>query len=254
LKHSYSYLMLVGMLLFGASAHAQEIQYFNVQSGTGFFVNRDYLVTNAHVVKGCSKVSINGAVPPQEADVIVTNEEHDLALIKSETQPADFAPLRMDIDTLKVNDNVLLIGYPGEQGFKGHYTVSTAQVKKLKLDKIGKPWQFYISDVIAHGNSGGPALDASGNVIGVVVGMMELTTMNSVTLEPISEERLGVVIALRALQGFLEDNGVYVQWVGSGLLTFGEGVLEENAKRYIVNVQCRMKTDKKPTAPVEELR
>jgi V8-like Glu-specific endopeptidase len=228
------------------------MEYFKVQSGTGFFVNRDYLVTNAHVVRECKNVVINGAVPEQEAEVVVLDEEHDMALIKSKAEVSNFAPLRIDINTMKAGDNVIIVGYPGEKGASGEVTVSQAIVKKLEMNDVGNPWQFYISDAVQHGNSGGPALDSSGNVIGMVMGMMELKTMNMVSNEEISKERLGIVISLRAIQHFLENQGIYVQWGGSNLLTYAGDIIEENARRYIVNVQCRKKTDVKIIQPQEQ--
>lgn len=242
-------------ILLCSSAHAQEMQYFSVQSGSGFFVNRDFLITNAHVVKGCTKVSITGGANDPAAEIVAQDVEHDLALIKSEAQPAEFAPLRLEIDTIKVGDDVMVIGYPGEKGARGEYTVTTAQVQKVDFNNAGNPWRFYISDVVQHGNSGGPVLDTSGNVIGVAEGMMQLKTINMNTQEQISEQRVGVVITLRELQRFLENHGVFAQWSGSGLLQFSEATLENDAKRFIVNVQCRQKADPPPPdAPQQEMQ
>jgi len=241
--------LLCYVLILSTPSQAQYIEYFSVQSGTGFFVNRDYLVTNAHVVRECKHVVISGAVAVQNAEVIVLDNERDMALIKSSAGVSNFAPLRTDIDSMQVGDSVMLVGYPGEKGAAGEVSVAEAKVQRLERSAVGNPWQFYISDVVAHGNSGGPVLDNSGNVIGMVMGIMELKTINMLSREKISEERLGVAISLRALQHFLENQGVYIQWGGSNLLTYTNSILEENARRYIVNVQCRIKTD----APTEHL-
>lgn len=231
-------------MLTATSAPAQTIvQYYAVQSGTGFFVNRDFIVTNEHVVEGCSRVDISGPLTLEGAEVVLTDKERDLALIKSSVTPQEFAPLRMDIDGMKPDDGVVLFGYPGESGMHGQYTFAKAKVEKMEFDTIGSPWQFYISDVLQHGNSGGPVLDMSGNVIGVAVGRMQLKTMDMATNQQIGERRLGVVISLRALRDFLESHGIFVQWGSSGLLTLGDSTLMDNAKNFIVNVQCRMKTD-----------
>lgn len=235
-------------LWFAAPAQAQQVFYFRVQSGTGFFVNREYVITNAHVVKGCTKVDLSGGVTQRDAEVVATDEERDLALIRSQAQPTQFAPLRMDIDSLQPGDEVIIIGYPGAEGMQDRYTVARAKVEKLELNQIGNPWNFYISNVVQHGNSGGPVLDGAGNVIGVVVGMMRLDTMNTLTQEKISEERLGAAISLRALQRFVEDHGVYVQWAGSGLLTYMDSSLEDNIKTYTVHVQCKLGADGLPPA------
>lgn len=235
---------MLGCVCLSASAQAETTTvYYSISSGTGFFINREYLVTNAHVVRGCEKVSLAGAVSVDEAQVVTLDDEHDLALIRSSVAPQEFAPLRLDIDNMKAGDNILLYGYPGEKGIRGEATSAAAKVEKMEYNSIGKPWQFYITDVVQQGNSGGPVLDNSGNVIGVTVGMMELKTVNPYTQEQYSQRKLGVAISLRALQYFVEGQGVYIQWGGSNLLTYENGVLEDNAKRYIVNVQCRKQVD-----------
>jgi len=236
---------MAASIVMGASfsASAQETEYYRVESGTGFFVNREFIITNAHVVKGCESVVINGAVPEQNAEVTVHDDERDLALIRANQEPPEFAPMRMDIDKLREGDKVLVIGYPGAKGREGHYTVAQAQVMKLDTGIIGAPGQFYITDIVEHGNSGGPVLDTSGNVIGVVVSKVTLGHVNPVTGAMLSEEHAGGVITLKALQQFLFDHGVFTQWSGSGLLLFSDEFLESRAKNYLVNVQCRIKQE-----------
>jgi S1-C subfamily serine protease len=115
-----------------------------------------------------------------------------------------------------------------------------AQVQTTGKDVVGgNPGQFYISDVVEHGNSGGPVFDASGNVIGVVVAITSINTVNQSTKEIVAEKKVGVVIDLGTLKDFLLAHGVFTQWSGS-YLTMNNGYIEDRAKDYIVNVQCRM--------------
>jgi S1-C subfamily serine protease len=234
---------IVPLLLVCGSAEAQQrfIKYFRVQSGTGFFVNREYVITNAHVVKGCSEVIIKGAVPEHKAEVSVMDAENDLALLRTEVSPQQFAPLRFNIDDLKTGDKVLLMGYPGEAGARGEYAVATAQIEDMH-QLVGSQGRFFITDVVEHGNSGGPVFDTSGNVIGVVVAKSVLYTVNTSTNEKIAERHVGVVISLATLKQFLFDHGIFTEWLGSSLL-YADSYIEDNAKAYIVNVQCRMPTD-----------
>jgi hypothetical protein len=66
--------------------------------------------------------------------------------------------------------------------------------------------------------------------------------VNARTRAEISEQNMGVAITLDTLKQFLLDNGVYTQWGGSGLL-YADSYIEDHAKNYIVNVQCRIPTD-----------
>jgi S1-C subfamily serine protease len=202
-----------------------------------------YVITNAHVVKGCSKVIIKGAVPERVVSVRVLDDEHDLALLQTDQPPQQFAPLRFNIDELRVGDKVFVIGYPGVAGARGEYKVAQAEVLNLAGNVSGNPGQFYITDVVEHGNSGGPVFDGSGNVIGVVVAKSVLTTINKATQQKIAEQRVGVAITLATLENFLYTHGVYTELSGSGLL-YADDYIEEHAKDYIVNVQCRTPTSR----------
>ncbi len=225
------------------SAQGRVYQEFKVQSGTGFFVNRQYIITNAHVVDGCQSVVIKGAVPEHDAKVLVLDKEHDLALLETDMPPPQFAPLRFDIEDLKSGDKVLVIGYPGEAGARGEYAVAEAHIEDIKLENSenNSKW-LYITDVVEHGNSGGPVFDTSGNVIGVVVAKAVITTSYQDTHQKVSEKPVGVVITLATLKQFLLDHGVFSEWGGSGIL-FANDYIEERARDYIVNVQCRIKEE-----------
>jgi serine protease Do len=227
-------------VVYALPASAQEIvRLIRVQSGTGFFVNRQYIITNAHVVEGCSKVTIRGAVNEHEATVKARDTEHDLAIIETDDPPRQFAPLRFNIEALRPGDKVYVIGYPGENGIRGESKVMQGQVQDIAPTVQGiNPGHFYISDILDHGNSGGPVIDASGNVIGVVVAMTSINTINSATQEKVAEQRVGVVISLNTLKQFLVDQGTYFQWTESGL-QLSDSYIEQRVMDYLVNVQCK---------------
>jgi S1-C subfamily serine protease len=242
-----------------AEAQTQRMEYFRIQSGSGFFVSPDYAITNAHVVKHCQSVYLKSAsasepsapepsasepsAPEQRAEVLVTDEAHDLALLRPERPAGEVAPLRFNIDDIQAGADVLVVGFPGEEGIKGEYKVMPARVEQVALDAGGKSDALYISDVLEHGNSGGPVFDMSGNVIGVVVAKTVLTTMEMPTRKVLSEQHLGVAISLATVKQFLFDHGVFAQWNSSGLLVYPLRYIEDHARLYIVNVQCRIPTD-----------
>jgi len=134
----------------------------------------------------------------------------------------------------------MVIGYPGQAGARGEYTVVGAQVEDIKIDAEHNSKWLYISDVLDHGNSGGPVLDTSGNVIGVVIAKAVIPWFNSVTHEKVKEQRAGVVIPLRTLAQFLLDHGIFSEASGSGIV-FADSYIEERARNYIVNIQCLIK-------------
>lgn len=240
--------LLFFLLTLALAAQAYVVkQYFHVQSGTGFFVSDDgYLLTNEHVVRGCSKVIVKGpAFSQTEADVRATDTAHDLALIHTPTRPGGTAYLRDNIEALKPGDGVVVIGYPGDAWRTGAYKISDAALVNTHGPGDHPEW-IEFSDSIARGNSGGPLVDRSGNVIGIVVAILfqekSLYRVNAAsgekTLVQTTNTKSDGAIGLATAEDFLRQQGVDYHVSLSGPEA-GDAGIEETVKRFIVNVQCR---------------
>jgi serine protease Do len=106
-------------------------------------------------------------VDPAEAEVIAYDSPLDLALIRVKTLPARPATLSFgDPGGVSVGDRVAAIGHP-EQG--GMWTLTTGIVSTViaNLGNVKGKKGFQTDASINRGNSGGPLVDASGNIIGV---------------------------------------------------------------------------------------
>jgi putative serine protease PepD len=139
--------------------------------GSGFVIDNDgHIVTNQHVVDGASSIKVtfaNGHTA--SAKVVGTDPSTDVAVIKVDAAKSELHPLAFaNSNGVQVGDGVVAIGSPF--GLEG--TVTTGIVSALNRT-IQAPNNFTISGAIQtdaainHGNSGGPLLDADGNVIGV---------------------------------------------------------------------------------------
>jgi serine protease Do len=134
--------------------------------GSGFFITADgYAVTNNHVVDHATSVQVttdDGAVYP--AKVVGTDPKTDLALIKVDGKK-DFAFVKFAEQAPQVGDWVVAVGNP--YGLGG--TVTAGIVSARGRDIGAGPYDDYlqIDAPINKGNSGGPAFDVNGNVIGV---------------------------------------------------------------------------------------
>ena len=146
----------------GGSAQAQ---------GSGWVYDTDGLiVTNDHVVDGAQSISVrfwNGK--SYSASVVGTDQSTDLAVIKVDAPSSVLHPLQVgDSSALQVGDGVVAIGSP----FGLEETVTSGIVSALHR-AITAPNRFTINDsiqtdaAINHGNSGGPLLNAQGQVVGV---------------------------------------------------------------------------------------
>jgi serine protease Do len=134
--------------------------------GSGFFISADgYAVTNNHVVDHAKSVQVttdDGIV--YTAKVVGTDAKTDLAVIKIDGGN-DFPYVKFTDHAAQVGDWVVAVGNPF--GLGG--TVTAGIVSARGRDIGAGPYDDYvqIDAPINKGNSGGPAFDVSGNVIGV---------------------------------------------------------------------------------------
>ena len=148
-----------------------EIQAGNA-SGTGFVIDSDgHVVTNEHVVSTAQTVEVRFAKGEEEqARVIATDRSSDLAVLEVDLAGHDVDPVELGPSAdVEVGDPVYAIGNPF-----GLERSLTAGIVSAVDRAIEAPNGFTINDAIQtdapvnQGNSGGPLLDAAGNVIGVV--------------------------------------------------------------------------------------
>src|ERR1700688_595606 len=134
--------------------------------GSGFFVSADgYAVTNNHVVDHAKSVQVttdDGTV--YTAKVVGTDPKTDLALIKVDANK-DFPFVKFADQAPRIGDWVVAVGNPF--GLGG--TVTAGIVSARGRDIGAGPYDDYIQidAPINKGNSGGPAFDVNGEVIGV---------------------------------------------------------------------------------------
>lgn len=150
-----------------------------VGGGSGFFVSADgYIVTNRHVVEDESAdytvFTNDGKQYP--ASVIARDSALDLAIIKIEGVDFPFLPFG-DSDTLEVGQSVIAIGNALAE-FRN--TVSVGVVSGLSRSIVASDMQgqtelldqlIQTDAAVNQGNSGGPLLNLSGEVIGISVAM-----------------------------------------------------------------------------------
>jgi S1-C subfamily serine protease len=143
--------------------------------GSAFFIDDSGLmITNYHVIssevdtkyKGYSRMyirmgdSTSARIP---ARVVGWDQTLDLALIKTEYK-SEFVFSIVDRVIPRVGDTVLAIGSPG--GLEKTVTSSIVSALSRRFLQIGDVYQ--IDAAINHGNSGGPVIDSSGRLVGIV--------------------------------------------------------------------------------------
>jgi uncharacterized protein len=150
----------------------------STSSGTAFFVTPDgKALTNAHVVRGCSEVSMITGGETHPARVLARDERNDLALIATDLHPERSAVWRLQV---RQGEDIAVYGFPlpGALASGGNVTIGIVTALAGMRDDSRF---LQISAPIQPGNSGGPVLDRNGAVVGVIVSTINGLALASAT-------------------------------------------------------------------------
>jgi serine protease Do len=166
-------------------------------SGSGFIIDASGLVlTNHHVVVGADRITVTLADGRAlRADIVGTDPALDVALLRIHgREPFPVAPLG-DSSSLRVGQWVCAIGNP--LGVYAHsVTVGVVSFLGRKLFEQGLAGYIQTDAAISFGNSGGPLIDAHGDVVGITTAI-NAQAMNIGFAIPISQVT-SVLAQLRA--------------------------------------------------------
>ena len=148
--------------------------------GTGVVIlDTGVILTNIHVVAGAKRISLTFS-DGLESDAVVTGTrpEDDLAVLQAQTLPDDLqAATLQSTSGLSPGDHVTAVGFPFGIG----PSVSSGVVSGLRREYRSPEGQRILTNLIQFdaaanpGNSGGPLVNASGEVVGIVTGILNPT-------------------------------------------------------------------------------
>lgn len=139
-------------------------------TGTGFVVSGvRHVLTNDHVVDECVEVRI---APALAATVVARDEASDLALLKITAEEAGAVASFRQGRGIRPGDDVVVGGFPLQSYLASEMHVTTGSVSALAGPGDDRRF-FQITAPVQPGNSGGPVLDSSGNVVGVVMAKLD---------------------------------------------------------------------------------
>lgn len=140
--------------------------------GSGFAVDDNHVVTNAHVVAGTNSVRLDTVAGVQDAVVVYYNPSLDIAVLRSEH--LGLSTLAWATEDARSGDDAIVMGFPQSGPFEaaparvadkfsiaGPNIYATGRVERESYSVRGN---------IRQGNSGGPLVNTNGEVLGVVFG------------------------------------------------------------------------------------
>ena len=175
-----------------------------IGSGTGFIITSDgYIVTNQHVVVLADKavstyyvvVVLPGDDTPVRAEIVGSDEQTDIAVLKVDTDKELPCVILGDSDTLQSGELAITIGN-SMGNFDDSVTVGVISAPKRQITRNG-----YLVDVIQTdaainpGNSGGPLINSFAEVVGITNSKI----VNSTT------ENLSFAIPINSVKTIIES-------------------------------------------------
>ncbi|WP_404469743.1 S1C family serine protease [Sutcliffiella horikoshii] len=234
------------------------------EAGTGSGVvykkenGKAYIVTNAHVIDGASKVEVSLVDGTRvEAEVVGSDALTDLAVLTVDDANIKQVAKFGDSDAITLGEPVIAIGNPLGLEFFGSVTQGIISGKEriipVDIDQNGQPdWEADVIQTdaaINPGNSGGALVNLRGEVIGI----------NSMKIAQSRVEGIGFAIPIRAVQPIIEDlekhKEVQRPFMGVGLASLSDVPLE--AQRSTLKLPEEVKsgivvTGVEPTSPADK--
>ena len=151
---------------FGQQIPLPGLQVPKRAEGSGFMISEDgYLVTNNHVIDGANEIKVRFDKDNQyDAELVGADARTDLAVLKIDGKGKKFKYVTFADKRSRVGDWVLAVGNPF--GLGG--SVSAGIISAYGRDIGSGPYDYLqIDAAVNRGNSGGPAFNLQGEVIGV---------------------------------------------------------------------------------------
>lgn len=208
-----------------------------VSLGTGVIISEDgEILTNAHVVEGANEVRVRlmGESEPREVTVLAEDRGNDLALLRMAGDGFEAATFA-DPESVRLGDDVMAIGFA--LGLDGEPSVTLGIVSALNRSvaqgDVFLDGLIQTDAAISSGNSGGPLVNAAGEVVGINTAVARDTavfTATNVGFAISVEEALPIIESLRG-----QSNGEVREeaFLGVGLedrRDGGQGVIVTNVE------------------------
>ena len=200
--------------------------------GSAFFVSgAGHIMTNSHVVRGCGSLATASGTALK---FIASDDGTDLALLQAAgTKPPGVATFRHEDAAL--GESIIVFGFPlaGLLSTAGNVTTGTISATSGIRDN---PRNFQITAPVQPGNSGGPLLDQSGNVVGMVVS--KLNAMKAANLTGDMPQNVNFAIKGREIVAFLNRAGVAPAFAMGTVHSTTESVAA-SAASFSLRIICR---------------
>ena len=222
-------------------------------SGTGFYVGKHFILTNAHVVinQDTNSPWDEFRIPYRHIKLIDWDSDVDLALLYDKRGNTSTATFREE--DAKLREKVTVFGYPKSSilSYEGNSSSGEVSGTSYKVNHPQFENRFQYNAPTQRGNSGGPVLDSAGNVIGVYASQIvdygrfwtSEPSIGALIPETINlAQNINFAIKCSVVKDFLSNQGI------SFLVSSSEKSVTRAPEDFTVPVLC---FENKGSAPLE---
>lgn len=216
---------VVGIINYGYSnKYERDLEY---GSGSGFVISTEgYILTNSHVVEGATKLGVMFVDGEEvEAQLVGYDKSFDIAVLKVEKDSLQALKIG-ESESVRVGEFVIAIGDPTGRELSGTTTfgIISATSRSMNIDGITNEY-IQTDAAVNPGNSGGPLINMSGEVIGVV-SAKTVTASYDEYGNAISAEGLGFALpidqAIKVASQLITEGKVLRPGIGVSVATWSE--------------------------------
>lgn len=205
-----------------------ELNLFS--TGTGFAFDRSgLLLTNRHVVVECTEIRVRS----RQARAVTADDANDLAVIDVGFPTPVIATFRGDSDG-RAGDSVVAVGYPLIGLLSSQANVTTGTISATAGLRDDRRY-LQITAPVQQGNSGGPLIDLSGFVVGVISAKLDALKVAGVTGD--IPQNVNFAIKASIVRQFF-DKFHFPYETRTGTRRFDPADIGERAARYTYLVEC----------------
>ena len=239
-------LMVALATLISGVAAAQDAE---TSSGSGVVIGtKGEILTNAHVVEACRTITVKLASGNSKSAALVARDErNDLAVIRltGANNPPNSVAVFREGSSIRAGDAVVALGYPLSGVLATEANLSVGNVSALSGIADNSRY-LQISAPVQPGNSGGPLLDASGHLVGIVTAKLNAVRIARFTGD--IPQNVNFALKVEVARTFLDSKGIAYQ-AGRSEKQLSPADIGEIARPFAAYIECEQTGSHSVTAP-----